>query len=42
MTAHACHPTTQETEAGGSQVQGLPGLHSETMQLHKGVEARVS
>jgi hypothetical protein len=29
--AHACHPSTQEAEAGGSRVQGQPGLHSETL-----------
>jgi hypothetical protein len=26
---HAYNPSTQEAEAGGSQVQGLPGLYRE-------------
>ncbi|EDM00386.1 rCG63389 [Rattus norvegicus] len=30
MVAHTCNPSnrTQEAEAGGSQVQGQPGLQS--------------
>jgi hypothetical protein len=28
---HAYNPSTLEAEAGGSQVQGQPGLHSETL-----------
>lgn len=27
--AHTCNPTTQEAEAGKSQVEGQPELHSE-------------
>jgi hypothetical protein len=30
MMTFACNPSTQEAEAGGWQVQGQPGLHSET------------
>jgi hypothetical protein len=30
MMAHACNPSTQETEAGGSSVEGQPGQHKET------------
>jgi hypothetical protein len=34
--AHTCNtPATQEAEAGGSQVQDQPGLHSETPYLSK-------
>jgi hypothetical protein len=29
MKAHICNPSTQEAEAGKSQVSGQPGLHSE-------------
>jgi hypothetical protein len=28
-----CSPSTQETEAEGSQVGGQPGLYSETLSL---------
>jgi hypothetical protein len=28
MVVHVCNPCTQETEAGGSQVQDQPGLHT--------------
>jgi hypothetical protein len=28
---HTCNPSTQEMEAGGLQVWGQPGLHSETL-----------
>jgi hypothetical protein len=28
MVAHACNPSTQETEVRGSYVQGQPGLQS--------------
>jgi hypothetical protein len=28
---HACNPSTQEAKARGSQVEGQPGLHSETL-----------
>jgi hypothetical protein len=30
---HACNPSTREAEAGGSQVQGQPRLHSKTLFL---------
>jgi hypothetical protein len=30
MVVHTCNPSAQEAEAGGSRVQGQPGLHSET------------
>jgi hypothetical protein len=26
LVAHACHPSTREAKAGGSQIQGHPGL----------------
>jgi short-subunit dehydrogenase involved in D-alanine esterification of teichoic acids len=35
VVMHACNPSTLETEAGGSQVPGKPGLHSETLSLNK-------
>lgn len=28
LVVHACHPSHQEAEAGGSRVQGHPWLHS--------------
>jgi hypothetical protein len=31
MVANTCNPSTGEAEAGGSQVQGQPGLHSKTL-----------
>jgi hypothetical protein len=31
VVVHAFNPSTQEAEAGGLQVQGQPGLHSETL-----------
>jgi hypothetical protein len=31
MVLHICNPSTQGAEAGGSQVRGQPGLHSETL-----------
>lgn len=32
MVAHACDPSTQEIEAGGSpQVPGHPGLYNKTL-----------
>jgi hypothetical protein len=31
VVAHACDPSTQEAEAGGSQVQIQPWLHSEIL-----------
>jgi hypothetical protein len=31
VVAHTYSHSTQETEAGGSQVQGQPGLHSESL-----------
>jgi hypothetical protein len=27
LVVHACNPSTQEVEAGGSRVSGQPGLH---------------
>jgi hypothetical protein len=35
MVAHACDPSAQEAEVEGSQVQGQPGLHSETVKEKK-------
>jgi hypothetical protein len=32
---HTSNPSTQETKAGGSQVQGQPGIHNETLPLKK-------
>ena len=29
MVEHTCNPITEEIEAGESEVQGYPGLHSE-------------
>jgi hypothetical protein len=29
--AHTCNPSTQETEAEGSQLQDQTGIHSETL-----------
>jgi hypothetical protein len=34
MVVHAYNPNTWETVAGESQIQGQPGLHSETL-THK-------
>jgi hypothetical protein len=31
MVGHACNPSPQEADTGGSQVWGQPGLHSETL-----------
>jgi hypothetical protein len=31
LMAHIYNPNIQEAEAGGSQVQGQPGLHGETL-----------
>jgi hypothetical protein len=31
MPGHSYKPSTQETEAGRCQVQGQPGLHSDTL-----------
>jgi hypothetical protein len=31
MVAHNCNPSFWKAETGGSQVQGQPGLHSETL-----------
>jgi hypothetical protein len=31
MVVHTCNSSTQEAEAGKSQVQGPPGLHSKTL-----------
>jgi hypothetical protein len=31
MVAQACNPSIWKTEAGGSQVQGQPGLYSQTL-----------
>jgi hypothetical protein len=31
MVVHACNPSNQEAEAGGSWVQGQPGLNSKTL-----------
>jgi hypothetical protein len=31
MVAHTCNPSTQEAEAGESQVQDQPRLHSKTL-----------
>jgi hypothetical protein len=28
---HVCDPSTREAEAGRSQLQGQPGLHSKTL-----------
>jgi hypothetical protein len=28
MVVHSCNPSTQEVEAGGSQIRGQLGLHS--------------
>jgi hypothetical protein len=33
----SCNPNTIETEAGGSQVQGQPRLHSEILSRKEGV-----
>jgi hypothetical protein len=35
VVVNACNPSTWEAEAGGSQVQDQPGLHSETLSLKK-------
>jgi hypothetical protein len=31
MMVHVCNPNTFEAEVGGLQVEGQPGLHSNTM-----------
>jgi hypothetical protein len=31
MVVHSCNLSTQEAEAGGSQVQSQPGIHRETV-----------
>jgi hypothetical protein len=31
MVVHVCNPSTQEAEAGGSQVQSQPGLQNEIL-----------
>jgi hypothetical protein len=31
VVVHACNPSTQEVEAGGSGVQSQPGPHSKTL-----------
>jgi hypothetical protein len=31
VVAYPYNPSTQEAEAGGSQLEGQPGLHSETL-----------
>jgi hypothetical protein len=33
--ADACNPSTQDTEVGGSQVQGQLGLHNKTVSKNK-------
>jgi hypothetical protein len=35
MVTQACNLSNQEAEAGGSQVGGQPGLHSETLSQKK-------
>jgi hypothetical protein len=36
MVVHTSNPRPQEAEAGGSRVQGKPGLHSKTLlQINK-------
>jgi hypothetical protein len=35
MVVHTCNPSTQDTEAGGSQVCNQSGLHSKSLPLHK-------
>jgi hypothetical protein len=35
ITLPSCNPSTQEAEAGGSQVQGQPVLHSKTLSQNK-------
>jgi hypothetical protein len=35
MVVHACNPSTEEVEAGGSQVYSQPGLHGETPSQNK-------
>jgi hypothetical protein len=37
---YACNPSTQEIEAGGSQVQGQPGLHHKTLSQKKQMETK--
>jgi hypothetical protein len=32
---HVCNPSSEEAQAGGLQVQGQPGLHSETLPKRK-------
>jgi hypothetical protein len=35
LRVHACNNSIQEAEAGGSQVQGQPGLHRKTLSPEK-------
>jgi hypothetical protein len=35
MVVRVCNPSTWVTEAGGSQVQGQPGVHNETLSQTK-------
>jgi hypothetical protein len=35
MVAHTCYNSTQEAQAGGSQVRSQPGLHGETLSQKK-------
>jgi hypothetical protein len=35
MVAHACNPTSPETDAGRFRVQGQPGLHKKTLSQKK-------
>jgi hypothetical protein len=37
MAARACNPSTGDVEAGGSEVQGQPGLHKTLSQKKKKV-----
>jgi hypothetical protein len=37
---HACHLSTQEAEAGGSQVQCQPELHRETVSQKKKIKTK--
>jgi hypothetical protein len=36
MVIHVCNPSSQEAEAGGSQVLALPGLHDEILSQKAG------
>jgi hypothetical protein len=41
MVVHTCNPSTQEDEAGESQIQGQAGLHSK-FKANLGYVARLS